>query len=239
MDRFENIQNIKEQFNNLLSMKNKSACVGLVKQVMDHKTLTIPQLYEEVLAPSLSSIAGNNIEQQMNIWEEHVQSSIVRTIVEMCYPYVLEVSMEEREDQAKDSLTTGSGEVIKPIAIVLCPEEEYHELGARMTTDFLTLLGFDAFFIGANTPKEEVYKAVEALRPRIICISVTNFYHLFKAEAMIVELRKKGSALDMRNVSIVVGGYAVEHTSNTKQSLHADYFVRSYADLKKIKEAIV
>lgn len=225
MELLSTFEELKLDFFQSLTNHDKIRCIHLVKEALDKKSITIPELYEGILAPSLTNIASNDKEQEIGIWEEHVQSGIVRTIVELCFPYLM-------VGQALDFN-------LRPKAMVFCQEEEYHELGARMSTDYLTLLGFNAFFIGANTPKEEVFKALKVIKPQLVSISITSFFHLSKLEDMITALRGFVTSGDVEAFTIVVGGYAIDHTPHAKNRIHADYFVKTYEDLKRVKEAIL
>ena len=102
---------------------------------LERKEIDIVSLYTEILGPAL-----NSMEQEENdeafIWREHVRSSIIRTIIENCYPYVI-FEREEKYNNIK---------VDKKVAVV-CPSEELHEIGARMIADFFTLLGLSLIHI--------------------------------------------------------------------------------------------
>jgi len=214
-------EQLRSNFFNALKNQDKIHCVNLVTEALNKGFISIPELYEGILAPSLANIASNDKEQEISIWEEHVQSGIVRTIVELCFPYII-------KSQVTDLAS-------RPKAMVFCQEEEYHELGARMSADYLTLLGFDALFIGANTPKEEVYNALKHIKPVLVSISVTSFYHLSKLEDMIATLRGFVSSGEVDAFSLVVGGYAIDHTPNAKSRIKADFFAKSFEDLQHIK----
>jgi len=220
-------EQLRLNFFNALKNQDKIHCVNLVTEALNKGFISIPQLYEGILAPSLANIASNDKEQEISIWEEHVQSGIVRTIVELCFPFLVKENEKENDFEQR------------PKAMVFCQEEEYHELGARMSADYLTLLGFNALFIGANTPKEEVFSALKSIKPVLVSISVTSFYHLSKLEAMIATLHGFVSSGDVEAFTLVVGGYAIEHTPNAKDRIKADYFARSFEDLKHIKETIL
>jgi methanogenic corrinoid protein MtbC1 len=210
------------EFCEALLRRDKAQCVRLALSALDNGVVDIRALYEHILAPSLAAIASNEREQSIAIWEEHVQSSIVRTIIELCYTRVL----YQRSDAIGEP---------RPGAVVFCQAEEYHELGARMTTDFLTMLGFEACFIGANTPQQEALAAVAHLKPQLVCISVTNYYHLSKLKGLIERLR----ALQSVSFKIVAGGYAVFNTPNARESIPADFFANSFEDLLQIREALL
>lgn len=205
------MQKLYEDFIKALSAQDKISCVQLTLQALESPTFDIPQFYEHVLAKSLQNMDAETTE----IWVEHIQSNIVRTCMELCYPKILDAKPPA---------------ILK--AMVFCQEEEYHELGARMTSDLLELLGFNATFIGANTPPEESLKAIEALCPHLVCISVTNFFHLAHLHHLVEQIKKYTS------VKILVGGYAIFHSSKVREQIKADYYAKSYDDLVQIKEAL-
>jgi len=223
------IEVLMEQFATALKHHNREEAVKLVKEALENQVVTIPVLYESILAPSLNRIASNSLEQDIPIWEEHISSNIVRTAMEVAFPYVIRA----RDAQTKDESIHDN---LKKKALVFCLEEEYHELGARMTTDFLTLLDFEAYYIGANTPRQEIIKAFDYFLPDVICISITNYYHLAKLHAFIDQM--KSSRIE-KPFKLVLGGYAIHHSSNVSDLIKADYYVNTFEDLKKIKEDIL
>lgn len=218
------ISKIKTEFQSALGRRDKTRCAKLIIEVLEREYIDIVQLYEDVLAPSLDSIASNEKEQEIEIWDEHMRSNVVRMAIELCYPYIVRRETVKRES---------------PRAMVFCIEDEFHELGARMTTDFLTLLGYDSYFIGANTPVEEALNAIGELKPDLVCISVSNFYSLIKIQDVIEELRRNIESQELKPFSILLGGYAVANTPGAKEKLKPDYFATSYRDLEKIKEGLI
>lgn len=214
-----NSNHFYEDFSAALKEKNKDQCIEIAMDILQKKALSIPAFYQEILAKSLNEVASNEKDQVMDIWEEHLESGIIRTIIELSYPFI----KEEKEKTFNASV------------IILCPEEEYHELGARMITDFYALLGFKAYFLGANTPEEEVYKAIRVIQPAIISISITNYYHLARLNDFIQRLKSK--LKESQDFKVVVGGYAIENTPHAKEKIRADFYAHSFEDLKHFKEA--
>ncbi len=223
MTNSDSIQHAYETLVHSLDQLDRTACILWAKQVLEKGEPPLIDLYEKVLTPCLSHIASNEVEQDIPIWEEHIRSGIVRSIIELAAPYVLFALAQ-------------SG--VKPLnhqAIVLCLKEEYHELGARMAVDYLTLLGFRAHFIGANTPKTEIIDVLQLLNPKLLVISVSNYYHLITLQHLIIEIKADSSL----SPYIAVGGYAIDHTPNIHNIIHADFFVYSFEDYLKLKEAIL
>jgi MerR family transcriptional regulator, light-induced transcriptional regulator len=212
----QDLNQLFEVFSHALNTFQREEALTIALEALETKNVDIPTLYELILAPSLNQVASNEVNQEIPIWVEHVKSNIIRTVIENAYAFVL----KDRVD-------------IQKKAIVLCLEEEYHELGARMSADYLTLLGFDALFIGANTPKKEVISAIETLKPDVVCISVTNYFHLTRLQSLIEQL-PHGTIYP--SFKLVIGGYAVHHSSNVKELVKADYYIKDFQDLKRMQE---
>lgn len=219
----------KQAFISALSNRDKTTCVQLWTELLACGQYEIPTLYEAILVPSLNGIANHEHPQTIPVWEEHLRCGIVRTVLELTYPYVLSHINQEKPPASKD-------EFQKPLkAIVLCLEEEYHELGARMVSDYLELLHFEVLFIGANTPNKEILDAVKELAPQLVVISITNFYHLFRLQTLLTDIR----GVLRQSPGIVLGGYAIDNTPEAHQVVSPDYFARVFEDFVKIKEGLL
>lgn len=205
------------QFQSYLDNEDRYACVDFALSGLKNGDFSITQLYEEILKPSLNRIGSPGSEGKTSIWQEHVKSSIVRTIIENCYIYVI----KERE---KRNFNSGKK------ALVLCPDGENHEIGARMVTDFMTLYGIDAIFIGSSTPKEEFIDAVQTIRPDVVSISVTNYLNLVSAKKTIAYIREKSG----QDMMIVVGGSAFCNNPGIFRELGADRLINSIEDIQKL-----
>jgi methanogenic corrinoid protein MtbC1 len=199
--------------------ENKNGAVKFVMKKLEKGALDIVTLYNELLAPSLNNMKCEGPEEYC-IWKEHVRSSIVRSIIEMCYPYVI----HEREVKYKN---TGKGKKV----IVICPPEELHEIGPRMIADFFTLVGYDVTFIGANTPKKSFLSAIDILEPVYIALSVTNYYNLSAARAVIDDIKKQ----EHNKFKIIVGGRAFERNPNIYKEIGADVQLKSFEDIQNLE----
>ncbi|MEI6100215.1 MAG: cobalamin B12-binding domain-containing protein [Eubacteriales bacterium] len=207
-----------DEFRMYLESGNKEACVSFGLDGLASGKLDIRSLYEGYLKVGLDRLTCDMKEKDLCIWKEHISTAIVRTIIECAYPYVI------RERDKRGSTKKGK-------SVVLCPEGEYHEVGARMITDYLTILGFDALFLGSSTPKEEVLRAVQVLDLDLIALSVTNYYNLVAAKKMVDVIRSKAG----KKVCIIAGGQAFESNAGACTQINADRLVRSFEDLESIE----
>lgn len=223
-------------FKEALDRFDRQAALAVALKALEDGDLDIPSLYEQVIAPSLNRIASNAEVQKIPIWQEHLQSNIVRTVVENLYPYVVSKAAAVKEKGSSQNSNESSPEGFsQPLALVVCLEEEYHELGARMTADYLTLVGFNTYFVGANTPRGEILSAILTLAPQVVCVSVTNYFHLTRLQHLITALKGDWT---LQPFKLAVGGYAVHHSSNVSALVTADFYLKDFNDIQKMQEAL-
>lgn len=209
---------IYDEFMKLIEKEDKEGALRFALEKLENKELDIVGLYNQVLTPALNSMEANE-DNKVLIWREHVRSSIIRTIIENCYLYVV----KERKENYQFNIN-------KKVAVV-CPSEEYHEIGARMVADYFTLLGYDVMFVGSNTPTDEFVGAMEAVDISYIALSVTNYYNIVNTQRTIEKIRETSS-----KVMIIVGGAAFNNNKDVYKEIGADMQLQSFEDMFKLAE---
>lgn len=205
-----------EEFYRLFELEDKEKAVAFVLGKLENQELDVVELYSDLLTPALNNIKCD-LDKRICIWKEHVKTGIVRTIVECCYPYVI-----EKRNALSNPLDL--------TAVILCPPEEYHDLGARMVSDYFTICGCDAIFAGANTPYQDFYNAIDIIRPDLIAISVSDYYNMIAAKRMISEIK-----LALHNpVRVIVGGNAFTSNPDKYKVIGADYYARTFENIQTI-----
>lgn len=211
-----------EQLSLALKEENRGLAMELCLTALDEKTISIMDLYQDILSPALNSIIQEYDGDEDNlIWKEHVRSGIIRGIIEASYPFVLKEAAE-------------IGREMKESVIVMCPRYEEHEIGARMVSDFYTIAGYKSTFIGANTPEKTVLKAIETIRPGIISISVTNYYNLVALKKTIDEIKNNFNY----PIKFIVGGYAFNKNINAYKEVGADIQLKSFKDVLDLDKGV-
>jgi methanogenic corrinoid protein MtbC1 len=202
------------EFISFMRSGDRSRCLEWAMERLKDGRIEVLTLYRDVLAPTLGekdcSESGDSC-----ILNEHLRSSIIRTIVENAYPFVI------AQRRVK------FGNVAGRKVLVASPQEEYHDLATRMAADLFTLAGFDVMFLGANTPSGVIAAAIEAFRPDIISFSVSNYYHIPTTAREVKELRTRS---DM-GLFIVVGGAAFDSNPNAWKEIGADRVLRTFEDI--------
>jgi methanogenic corrinoid protein MtbC1 len=209
-----------ERFKYLLEVENKSEAVSFSISLIKERKIGIVEFYEQILARAMNTIECHNDERNLCIWKEHIRSGIARTIIESLYPFVLE--------EKKASFSAAPA---KKIAI-LCPDGEYHDMGARIASDYFTLLNWEAVFVGSSTPDEEFIKIADQLSLDAIAISVTNPYNLFAARKTVDLIRNKLG----NNIKVFAGGSAFEKDIKNERKIDVDGYVFCFEDLKSLLE---
>lgn len=208
------VKSVYKQFWDALEKMDKPRCVDLALQALEQGSMDIESLYTRILAPALNSMTTKEDELQVAIWKEHVRSSIVRTIIECCYPFVL-------KEIRQKGILPDKGKVV-----IFSPPEEYHELGARMGADFFNLCGYQTLYVGSNTPKADLMHGIQVEKPNYVVIHAMNFYNLFNVKKIIEEMKTAFPA-----VKIFVSGYAFIHDVNMSRNLGAIAVIDSVADI--------
>lgn len=201
-----------------LSRQDKGNAMELSLKALEQGVFTVPKLYETVLAPSLNQMQASEKDMADLIWQEHRRSAIVRSIVEACYPHVL---------KARETENT----LIDRRVMVLCPEQEAHELGARMVADFFLIAGYQVTYLGADTPAQTLEKALATVKPQDLCLSVSNSYNLFAAKKLTDKLRQSSD----QKLRVIVGGHAFAKNPQACQDLGADRILQSFADIQALR----
>lgn len=209
---------IYQEFLQIIQSEDKEASLNFALSKLSKKEVDIVTLYTQILSPCLTSMVWEEKDDTF-IWKEHIRSSIIRSIIENCYPYVI----KERDEKYKLKNN-------KKIAVV-CPSEEYHDIGARMVADFFTLAGYHSTFVGSNTPKEEFVKAIKHINLDYLAISVSNYFNLVTAKNTIEKIREADS-----KIAILVGGHAFKHNTNAQCHIKADKYIESFEDILKLSK---
>lgn len=211
-----------QDFNSRLAAADKETCVNMVISRLESGQIDIGMLYNGILTPALNEPFCQDNQEVICIWEEHVRSSIIRTIIECCYPYVI-----KERDQRQGANRKGK-------VIVVCPTREFHEIGARMVADYFTVAGFDTTFVGANTPQDEIIEAIEFVKPDYVSISVSASYNLVAGRRIIRKIMDVRSRTN-QGFKIVIGGHAFDRNPEQAGEMGADLHLKSREEILNLE----
>jgi methanogenic corrinoid protein MtbC1 len=180
----EHLSTFKERLN----AYDKDACVSLVHRWIDTGELDLLDVYQDILARALSDVTDKEIDPCHKIWDEHMKSQILRTVLESLYPKVI----------------ASSPALLHRDVAILCPEGEYHEIGARIVADYFRMLGYTPWFFGNSLPNEEVVDLISTVDFSFLAFSVNNFYSLSALNALLKKINEIRPKL-----TLILGGQAI------------------------------
>jgi methanogenic corrinoid protein MtbC1 len=201
-------KNKYSSFLELLKNEDKDKALMFILNLLNEGE-NIIEIYENLLIPSLSDFSCLLEDGEICIWKEHTRTSIIRTILEASYTYIIKSRKKS----------------INKKIIVLCPHEEYHEIGAIIANNYFYLVGFNSSYIGANTPSDDILSAIKVLKPDYIALSVTNYYNLVITRKLTNKIRTL-----YPTVKIILGGQAFSEPNSLAQVKY-DYNLVSYQDI--------
>ncbi|WP_034642017.1 cobalamin B12-binding domain-containing protein [Desulfovibrio inopinatus] len=150
----------------------KRACVAVVTELLD-EDIDLHTLYIRLFQRSLYEIGALWETGKVSVAIEHMATAITEHALTLVYPRLFQ------------------GERIGKSAIVACVANEYHQIGAKMVADVLELHGWDAYFLGVNTPVEELLTFVEEKRPDAICLSLSIYFNFSHLVDLIKHIRER------------------------------------------------
>ncbi|MFW6025295.1 MAG: cobalamin B12-binding domain-containing protein [Candidatus Woesearchaeota archaeon] len=107
-----------------------------------------------------------------------------------------------------------------------CVGDELYKLGIRMIAGLLEIEGWDTEHLGANMPIRDIVNEVEKKEFDILAISVTIISNLSEAKKLIKKIKNNK---EIKNIKIVVGGYAFNINKDLWKEIGADGYAE---DLK-------
>ena len=153
------IEELYPAFLDSLLAGNRTHCSALVNGLLE-QGVAIRALYVDLFQRALYEVGDLWETNRISVAREHLATSITEGLLNLVYPVLF------------------GGERNGRRAVVSCVANEYHQVGGKMVADILELHGWDAYFLGANTPTRELLKLIEEKQPHLLCLSVSIYFNL-------------------------------------------------------------
>jgi methanogenic corrinoid protein MtbC1 len=174
--------------------------------------LGIANLYEHVVQPALDRVGHLWSQNAISVAEEHLASAVAESAIAALYP----------EFPWPTSPSPHS-------ALVTCVQGNLHRLGPRMIADLLLVDGWDALFLGADTPVEALAELARKRKPVFVALSIAISSTLPAARGSIAAL---GGIVP--KVHVLVGGRVVAMRPDLAHELGADAVATSASEGTRI-----
>lgn len=185
-----NIADAQNEFRQALLLGNRTKGSEILRQFIVQK-IPLPELYESIIKKSLYQVGELWEYNKITVADEHMATAVTESLLNEFYQLIISNSR------------TGNK------VVVACVENEMHQVGIKMVADIFEMNGWDAYFLGANIPTSELIKYIHQVKPHVVALSVSIYFHIPILEKMITEIRKA-----FPNLTIIVGGQAFTHGSD-------------------------
>jgi len=174
----------QDYFNSLLAGR-RAGCMELVAPLIQ-KDFAADALYTDLFQRSLYQIGELWEQNRISVAVEHLATAVTESLLSAVYPRIL----SNRSPLGRR-------------AVISCSVNEYHQVGARMVADILDSEGWDAWFVGANTPTRDLLLLIEEKKPDIVGLSVSIYFNMAPLLKVMEVIRSHYPNLEM-----LVGGQA-------------------------------
>ncbi len=187
---------------------NKVACHEIVKTLVE-SGIDARELYLDLIQKSMYRIGQLWEKSKASVATEHIATKITESMLDLVYPRILDVQ--------KNGKTS----------IITCVDKEFHELGARIISDYLELKGWNSFFLGANTPRTDLIEFINEKNPDLVGISNNLYMNVARSYKLIAEIREL-----FPDLRIIVGGQALSFDNIMKLDEESGIkYIASFDDL--------
>ncbi len=156
---------------------------GLIKQEWPLK-----DVYEGVIKQALYQVGELWEHNKITVAEEHLATSISEAVMNELFAGIISPSRAFRK------------------VVVACMEQEQHQVGAKMVADIFESKGWDSYFLGANIPVNELTRFVKTIKPDVMAVSASIYFHIPHLDKMIAKIRS-----ELPSLPVLVGGQAFRH----------------------------
>ena len=169
---------------NSLLKSDRGACLDIVTTFLEDK-IEIRELYTELFQKSMYRVGELWEINEISVAREHLATTITENMLSITYPHIFTGLQSEKK------------------AIISCTANEYHQLGGKMVADIFELHGWDAHFLGVNTPVNELLTCIDEIKPDLVGLSLAVYFNIAALEATLEAIH-----VHFNNLDILVGGHA-------------------------------
>jgi cobalamin-dependent methionine synthase I len=167
-----------------LLSNNRRQCRASFEQWLEAHDGLRP-LYEDLVQRSLYEIGELWEQGKISVATEHMATAICESLLNLSYPRLFAVPRNGKS------------------AVVSCLANEHHQIGAKMVADLFELHGWRGYFLGANTPVQDLLALIAEKRPDVVALSLASLIGLDAFVGAATEIRKA-----FPEVPLLVGGQA-------------------------------
>ncbi|MFO7840391.1 MAG: cobalamin-dependent protein [Desulfosalsimonadaceae bacterium] len=207
-------EELYSRYLDLLLKGDRAECTRIVQDLLD-KGIEIHVLYQDLFRESLYRVGELWEHNRITVAREHLATAITEGLLNLVYPRLFK---KESRVQAKK-------------AVISCAANEYHQIGGKMVADVFEMQGWDAHFLGANTPVADMLAHIQEVKPDLVGLSLAVSFNVPHLQSSIEQIRA-----NFRDLDLLVGGQAFRREGTEFLNQYtATHYIRS---LKRLEAEI-
>lgn len=159
-------------------------CAQVVNSLLEKGT-PIKTIYTDLFQWSLYRVGELWEQNRISVAKEHLATAITESLLSLVYTKVFSTPRLGQK------------------AVVACVANEYHQLGGKIIADLMEMRGWDAYFLGANTPVKDLLGILDEKKPELLALSLAVFSHIGRLTQALDQVRH-----NFPDLPILVGGQA-------------------------------
>jgi len=163
---------------------NRAECTRIVQELM-RQGIVIRELYTGLFQRSLYAVGELWESNKITVAREHLSTAITEGLLNLVYPELFKGDRRNKK------------------IVVSCAANEFHQVGGKMVADICEMNGWDAYFLGANTPLEHMLSFVDDVKPDLAGLSLSIYFNMPSLKESIEAMQAHFPRLD-----ILIGGQA-------------------------------
>ena len=177
-------QSIYDSYLDALLAGNRQECTKIVQELLGNQ-IRIKILYTDLFQKSLYQVGELWESNKITVAREHLATAITEGLLNLVYPELF------RGDRRQKKI------------VVSCAANEFHQIGGKMTADIFEINGWDAYFLGANTPVDHMLGFIDEEKPDLAALSLSIYFNMPSLKSAIEAIRT-----DFPDLDLLVGGQA-------------------------------
>lgn len=180
---------------------DRQQCKLIVEDLL-RSDMDVKDLYAQLFQASLYKVGELWERNAISVATEHLATAITEWLMTLAYPRIFGAEHTGKK------------------AVIACVAGEYHQIGAKMVADTFEMNGWEGYFLGANTPTDELMRFIDEKNPDILGLSLSISAHMSSLLALVDTISSIHPDL-----SVVAGGQAFRWggTDTLKDVPHVTY----------------
>ena len=177
-------ETVYRDYLNALITGHRTTCLSIVQGLLD-RHIDIYDLYVLLFQKSMYEVGEMWEMNRISVAVEHLATAITESLLSLVYPRIFAADHIGRK------------------AVIACVANEYHQIGGKMVADIFELHGWDGYFLGANTPPDELIRLIDDKKPNLLGLSLAVYFNLDNLLRVVEMVRAT-----FQDLPILVGGQA-------------------------------